>query len=226
MSPFPDRTEAGRQLGARLAELELENPVILALPRGGLPVALEIARALHAPLELVMVRKIGVPIQPELAAAAVVDGGAPELVYNRDVMRAAGLDEGDIEAASRRELAEIERRRAAYEGGRVRASLDGRTVVVVDDGIATGTTMRAALAALRRKSPRRLVLAIPVAPADTVEELRHVVDDVVCLRMPEPFYAVGQSYRDFHQVTDAEVVEALREADRMTRAGAERDVRR
>ncbi len=189
------------------------KPVVLALPRGGVPVALEIARALGAPLDLVLVRKIGVPGQRELGAAAVVDGGAPEIVVNEGVLEAARLTRDYIEKAAKVELGEIERRRRVYLEGRPQVALDGRVLVLVDDGIATGASIRAAIAALRRKRPMRLILAVPVAPAGIVAELRGEVDDVVCLTSPDPFYAVAMQYDDFEQVSDEEVVALMREAD-------------
>jgi putative phosphoribosyl transferase len=210
--PFADRQEAGRALAHALASMSLADPVVLALPRGGVPVAAEIARRLGAPLDIVLVRKIGVPYQRELAAAAVVDGGDAEIVTNDDVMAQAGLTSADIARLAKREIAEIERRREAYLRGRERVPLDGRTLIVVDDGIATGASVRAALAALRRRNPRRLVLAVPVAPADTIAALRPQVDDVVCLTMPEPFLAIGLHYRDFRQLSDEDVMAALAES--------------
>lgn len=208
-STFANRSEAGRLLARALAGKDLADPVVLALPRGGVPVAAEIARRLRAPLDVVLVRKIGLPYQRELAAAAVVDGGDAEIVANDDVMALAGLTRADIVKLARQELAEIERRRQAYLQGRERIPLEGRTLILVDDGIATGASMRAALVALRRRRPRALVLAVPVAPADTIAALRPEVDDVVCLRTPEPFVAIGLYYRDFHQLSDEDVVRAL-----------------
>jgi putative phosphoribosyl transferase len=218
---FADRREAGRALARELAKMSLEHPVVLALPRGGVPVAAEIARQLKAPLDVVLVRKIGVPYQRELAAAAVVDGGDAEIVTNDDVMALAGLARADVERLAKRELAEIERRREAYLKGRERVPLDGRTLILVDDGIATGASVRAALTALRRRNPRRLILAVPVAPADTVESLRPQVDEVVCLKMPEPFLAIGLHYRDFHQLSDEDVVAALAQAAAQPSDGAD-----
>jgi putative phosphoribosyl transferase len=202
---FADRTEAGRKLAQELLTRKFENPVVLALPRGGVPVAVEIARALNAPLDLVFVRKIGVPFQPELAAAAVVDGGNPEVVVNDDVVAMAGVTKAEIDSQVKIELAEIERR--------ARAPLDGRVLILVDDGIATGAGVRAAIAALRRKAPKKLILAVPVAPRETVEALRGKVDEVVCLEMPETFHAIGLHYRNFRQVPDEEVVRLLRAVD-------------
>jgi putative phosphoribosyl transferase len=210
--PFADRAEAGRRLAERLVHLTGEQPVVLALPRGGVPVALEIARALGAPLDLVLVRKIGAPLQPELAVGAVVDGDRPETVLNEEIVRECGLFEEDLARATERLLEEIERRRTLYLGGRARVPIEGRTAIVVDDGIATGATMRAALHATRRAGPARLVLATPVAPPDTIERLRAEADEVVCLATPDLFMAIGSFYRDFRQVNDDEVVAMLREA--------------
>jgi putative phosphoribosyl transferase len=199
---------------------EIADPVLLALPRGGVPVALEIARALRAPLDLVMVRKIGVPWQPELAAAAVVDGDAPQLVVNRDVVAMAGMTEAEIEAADQRELAEIDRRRILYLGDRAPVPVEGRDAIFVDDGIATGATTRAALKGVRRRRPRSLTLAVPVAPRDTLEKLAGEVDHLVCLAAPSPFYAIGAHYADFAQVSDDAVIRMLREAEGCVAPGA------
>ncbi len=205
-----DRDEAGKLLAQQLARLQLTPPlVVLALPRGGVPIAAPIARALHAPLDLLLVRKIGVPWQRELALAAIVDGDPPDLVIDTEVQRETGVGRAYIDAETPAELREIERRRAAYLRGRAPLPVTGCTVIVVDDGMATGTTMRAALQALRRRAPAHLVLAVPVAPPDTVHALEREVDRLVCLEQPSPFFAIGAHYRDFHQVSDAEVVAAL-----------------
>lgn len=209
--PFADRRAAGRALAQVLAKKNLVAPVVLALPRGGVPVAVEIASALKAPLDIVLVRKIGVPFQPELAAAAVVDGGDPEVVTNDDVIRLAGVTPADVDIGVKRELEEIERRRRAYLQGRARVPLEGRSIILVDDGIATGASVRAALKALRRKGPKALILAVPVAPLEAVDALRKEVDELVCLWTPEPFFAIGLHYVDFHQMSDDEVVELLSE---------------
>ena len=209
-TPFGDRAEAGRRLAERLLALRLPMPaVVLALPRGGVPIGAVIASALGVPLDLLLVRKIGLPWQPEVALAAVVEGTPPEVVVDEDLQRAARIDCGYIEAQTAKALREIERRRALYLGGRAPLDIAGRTVIVVDDGLATGTTARAALAALRRRRPTRLVLAVPVAPHDTIEALRPEVDQVVCLAQPEPFVAVGAHYVDFHQLSDDEVLAEL-----------------
>ena len=207
--PFRDRIEAGRHLAKALARYKADKPVVLALPRGGVPVAAEIAAALDAPLDLVLVRKIGVPYQPELAAGAVVDGGSPVVVRNEDIIRLAGVSEADFAATRDRELAEIERRRKLYLGDRPHHKLKNHTVIVVDDGIATGATTRAALRALRARNPRRLVLAVPVAPTSTLAGLRGEADDIVCLEDHEAFGAIGLFYADFSQVADATVTELL-----------------
>jgi putative phosphoribosyl transferase len=215
---FADRTSAGVRLAGAVSALvrehpEIADPVLLALPRGGVPVAIEIARALRAPLDLVMVRKIGVPWHPELAAAAVVDGDEPELVVNADVVAMARMSEAQLEAAERRELAEIDRRRSLYLGGRAPAAVEGRDAIVVDDGVATGATTRAALRGVRRKGPRSLTLAVPVAPRETVEKLAAEVDHLICLATPSPFSAIGNHYANFTQVSDDEVIAMLREAE-------------
>ena len=207
--PFANRHEAGVALGVAVARLALVDPVVLALPRGGVPVAAEVARALDAPLDLLLVRKIGAPFEPELAVAAVVDAAGDDLVVDEALMHELGMRMADVQARAADERAEIERRRRCYLGSRARVPLAGRTVVLVDDGIATGTTVRAALKGLRRSGAAALVLAVPVAPPDTVASLRSEVDQLVCLRQPQPFRAVGVHYVDFHQVPDAEVIALL-----------------
>ncbi|MGA0610791.1 phosphoribosyltransferase [Caldimonas sp. KR1-144] len=206
---FADRAEAGRLLAAALRPLQLEHPVVIALPRGGVPVAAEVARELQAPLDLILVRKIGAPTQPELAVAAIVDGEPPQIVRDATTMAMTGADEAYVQRVAAEEQRENLRRRQAYLHGRAPLPLAGRTAILVDDGIATGTTVRAALAALRQRGPARLVLAVPVAPPDTVAALRGAVDELVCLRQPGFFHAVGVHYADFHQVEDREVVDAL-----------------
>lgn len=206
---YLDRVEAGRELARELSQRDYDRPVVLALPRGGVPVAAEVARVLDAPLDLVLVRKIGLPFQPELALAAVVDGAHPEVVINPEVWRMAGVSEAEFERLKAHEVAEIERRRERYLEGRERVSVTGATAIVVDDGIATGATVRAALRALRRAGPARLVLAVPVAPRETLRELTDEVDEVVCLQTPSPFRAIGFFYRDFSQLSDQDVVDLL-----------------
>jgi putative phosphoribosyl transferase len=209
---FTDRTEAGRRLAQHLERFKDQQPVVLALPRGGVPVAYEVAKALEAPLDLVLVRKIGAPFQPELAIGAVVDGERPELVINREVVDEYRIPESYLESERRRQLEEIERRRQLYLTGRPRVPVRDRTAIVIDDGIATGATMEAALHATRRAGPKRLVLAVPVAPPDTLERLRPEVDEVVCLMVPAFLGAIGSFYRDFRQLDDGEVIELLRQA--------------
>lgn len=204
---FRDRSEAGQRLAAELARFTGRHPVVLALPRGGVAVAFEVALALQAPLDLVLVRKIGAPFQPELAVGAVADGGTPELVLNEDVSRFVSPDWIRDEMA--RQIQEMDRRRTVYLGNRPRAPVKGRTAIVVDDGIATGATMRAALHSVRRAQPDRLVLAVPVAPPDTLASLGADVDEVVCLATPEPFGAVGRFYDEFPQLDDAEVIRLM-----------------
>lgn len=214
MTRFHDRAEAGRALAAALAAEDWPDPVVLALPRGGVPVAVEVARALGAPLDLVMVRKIGAPGQPELAVGAVVDGATPRIVTNPGFAAQCGPSPGDVDAMARRELAEIARRRALYLRGCAPVPLAGRTAIAVDDGVATGATMRAALRALRRPGPARLVLAVPVAPRDTAAALQAEVDALVCLHRPTPFGGVGAHYDLFPQIPDAEVARLIARADR------------
>jgi putative phosphoribosyl transferase len=207
--PFQNRTEAGRQLAAALLKYKDQQPVILALPRGGVVVAAEVAQALEAPLDLILVRKIGVPFQPELAMGAVVDGAQPVIVRNEDVIRMAGIQEADFKAVCEGELAEIERRRQRYLGGRERVEVKDRTAIVVDDGVATGATTRAALRAMRVRNPKKLVLAVPVAPTESLAELRTEADDLVCLEDHEAFGAIGFYYSDFRQVSDQQVIDTL-----------------
>lgn len=207
--PFHNRKDAGRKLAAALAGYESQKSVVLALPRGGVPVAAEVAAALGAPLDLILVRKIGLPLQPELAMGAVADGSAPMVVRNEDVVRIAGVTEEEFKIVRDRELAEIERRRQLYLGGRSAVDISGRTAIVVDDGIATGATTRAALRATRARNPKRLVLAVPVAPTESLAAFRREVDDLVCLEDYESFGAIGFYYSDFRQISDEEVIETL-----------------
>ncbi|MFO1105744.1 MAG: phosphoribosyltransferase family protein [Amaricoccus sp.] len=205
MTRFRDRAAAGDALAEALAARGLRNPVVLALPRGGVPVAAPVAKRLGAPLDLLIVRKIGVPRQPELAAGAVADGG--EIVVNDAIAARFGLDRRALEALAEAERAEIARRRAVYLRGRPPVPVAGRTAILVDDGIATGATMRAALAVLRQRRPARLVLAVPVADEDVLRELD--ADETVCLQRSLLHGAVGASYADFAQLEDAEVTRLL-----------------
>lgn len=209
---FHDRQAAGIQLAAALEKYRGAKPLILALPRGGVPVAFEIACALEAELDLLFVRKIGAPGYEEFGIGAVVDGAEPQLVLNEAIVRQLAPSPNYIHDQYRKQLIEIERRRHAYVGGRRPVPVRGRTVIVVDDGIATGGTVRAGLRALRKNDPARLVLAVPVAPRDVLRDLRGECDEIVCLEAPDPFYAVGAHYVDFTQTDDGEVVALLRRA--------------
>ena len=217
---FADRSEAGRRLADKLLHLKNRQPLVLALPRGGVAVGFEIAGALDAPLDIVLVRKIGAPWQPELALGAVTDGAGHETFIDRDLV--ANLDVSDvyIEEETARQLEEIERRRKSYCEGRPALEVAGRTAIVVDDGIATGATMRVALQAVRRRGPARVVLAVPVAPPDTLAALGEVADEAVCLETPIGFGAIGFYYRDFHQMSDSEVTDLLARTPRPTASGA------
>lgn len=209
---FRDRKEAGERLGIELARLSLYQPIVLALPRGGVPVAAEVAKALGAPLDLLIVRKVGAPGNPELAVAAVVDGNPPDVVLNREIVEAYSLDDADLAALVALERPELERRRIAYKGNRKSLSVAGRTVILVDDGAATGTTMKVAVRALRHRAPREIVVAVPVSPPDTVAELTQEADRVVCLSQPGRFRALGYHYLRFPQLSDSEVIAAMDEA--------------
>jgi putative phosphoribosyl transferase len=212
---FRDRSEAGQALGAlvadRFADRSPGEIVVLGLPRGGVPVAAEVAKSIDAPLDVFVVRKVGVPGQPELAMGAVASGGTR--VLNEDVIRISGVTHEELErvTVAERELLAI--RESSYRGDRPAAEVEGKTVIVVDDGLATGASMRAAVAALRTKRPRQLVVAVPVAPPGAGEELAAVADVVLCARTPEPFFAVGHWYDDFSEVTDDEVRAALDDPD-------------
>jgi putative phosphoribosyl transferase len=209
---FADRAEAGRLLAERLATLELQAPLVLALPRGGVPVAAEIARALSAPLDVAFVRKIGAPEQPELAVGAIADGDEPEIVLNHKLVHMLGLSEAYISAQAALELGAIERRRREYADLRPAIDVAGRAVVVVDDGVATGMTMQAALRHVKRRQPARLIAAAPVASREAVALLKREADTVVVLGNPRRFGSVGSFYRDFGQVSDEEVAALLKAA--------------
>jgi putative phosphoribosyl transferase len=207
---FNDRVDAGRRLAALLGHLRDEHPVVLGLPRGGVPVAYEVARELGAPLDVIVVRKLGVPYHRELAFGAIGEGGAR--VVHEDIVRRSGLAARDVSAVERDESAELERRARAYRAERARTPLTGRTAIVVDDGVATGATALAACQVARAQGARRVVLAVPVAAAGAAEELREQVDELVCVSTPAVFYAVGEWYRDFSQTGDEEVSELLARA--------------
>lgn len=207
MVRFHDRRDAGRQLATRLHALEGEHPLVLALPRGGVPVAAEVADRLQAPLDVLVVRKVGLPSQPELGVGAVGEGGVN--VYNSSLLQELGLAPTDLAEVVRRETREVHRRVERYRGDRPPVSVGGRTVVVVDDGIATGFTVRAAVEVLRRRGVGRVVVAVPVGSARAVAELRRLADEVVCLHAPAHFMAIGDFYDDFGQLSDAEVTAIL-----------------
>jgi putative phosphoribosyl transferase len=206
---FEDRVDAGRQLAERLAPYAEERPVVFALPRGGVPVGAEVSRSLGAPLEVIVSRKLGAPGQPEFGIGAVAPGGVR--VLNERAVRALGIEEDYLEMISARELAEAERRLKLFRGDRPYPDLERRTAILVDDGLATGVTARAALLALRRMNPRRLVLAVPVCALQTAELLRPEADDLICLLAPDNLEAVGLWYRNFEQTSDEEVVRLLEE---------------
>lgn len=207
---FRDRTEAGRRLADHCDHLRGESPVVLALPRGGVPVAAEVADRLGAPLDVLVVRKLGLPRQPELGVGAVGEGGTT--VWNRDLLGQLGLGPDDLREVTDREGTEVDRRVARYRGRDRGVDVAGRTVVLVDDGLATGSTARAAVEVLREWGAGRVVLAVPVAPRASVDELAGVADEVVCVATPDPFRAIGEFYDDFTQVSDDQVVAGLRAA--------------
>ncbi len=205
---FRDRRDAGARLADALGDLRGEDVVVLALPRGGVPVAAEIALRLRAPMDVLLVRKIGVPARPELAMGAVVEGMDPIIVRNEHIIRLSWVSAAEFEQASRKEIAEIDRRRKRYQSGPP-LDVEGRTVVLVDDGIATGATMRAAIKGLKERKPKRIVVAVPVAPPDVVAELGSEADSVVCLEQPADLGAIGFYYQDFSQLDDDAVVAIL-----------------
>jgi predicted phosphoribosyltransferase len=210
---FHDRSDAGRQLASRLTAYGARPDVlVLALPRGGVPVAYEVAQALQAPLDVFLVRKLGVPGREELAMGAIASGGVR--VLNEEVVRVLDVPDDVLRAVTAEEEWELKRRERLYRDDRPLPSVEDKTVILIDDGLATGSTMRAAVAALRRLGPARIVVAVPVASADTCEEMRGEVDEVVCAHTPDPFHAVGLWYQDFSQTTDEEVRDLL---DRMNR---------
>ncbi len=208
---FQNRSEAGKYLATRLTNfVNRDDVLVLALPRGGVPVAYEVAKALHAPLDIYLVRKLGVPGQEELAMGAIATGGVR--VLNEDVIKYLSIPKSVIDSVAEIELRELERRERAYRGNRPEPDVRGKTVILVDDGLATGSTMRAAAEALRQQQPARIVVAVPVSAPQTCDEYRMGVDEIVCAVTPEPFYGVGQWYVDFSQTTDEEVRQLLAKA--------------
>jgi len=216
---FTDRKAAGRELAAALMRFKAESPVVLAVPRGGVPVAYEVARALEAPLDIIVARKLGAPGHHELGLGAIVDGDHPQSVLNEDIIRELGVSAQYIQTEIETELKEIRRRQTAYRKGRPAAEVAGRTVIVIDDGIATGGSIRAALRGVKRMGPGKLVLAVPVAPPETIAAMGGEADEIVCLEAPEYFMAIGEFYDDFRQTRDDEVIELLEAASRRS-AGA------
>ncbi|CAN7405354.1 phosphoribosyltransferase family protein [Phyllobacterium sp. LjRoot231] len=206
---FEDRVDAGKQLAKALKGYRSPDVIVLALPRGGVPVAVEIARELGAPLDVLIVRKVGVPYQPELAMGAVMDGSHAVTVRNDDVIRSYGISEEEFQNECAKEMEEIDRRRRQYFGRRVPIDIVGRTVILVDDGIATGATVRAAIVGLRQAGPRKIVLAVPVGASETIEALRQDVDEMVCLEEPAALDAISLHYGDFPQLTDDEILESI-----------------
>ncbi len=206
---FKDRQQAGRLLAEKLSGFAAANPVVYALPRGGLPIAEEIARRLNAQLDLILVRKLGAPGHEELAMGALVDGAAPTTILHDDVIAELAVPESYIEHSKAAALREIERRRKLYMKDRPAISPQGRTAIIADDGLATGATMEAAVAAMRKAKAGRIVVAVPVAPDDTVQALRHKADDVIVLQTPNPFWSVGSWYESFPQLADEDVIETL-----------------
>jgi len=209
MPMFRDRKDAGERLAALLLHLKDRSPIVLALPRGGVAIGAEIARLLGAPLDIVLVRKIGVPWQRELALGAVADGGTPEIFIDERMAESLAVPGDYMRAETARQLAEVERRRQIYCAGRAPVEIAGRTAIVVDDGIATGATMRVALRAVRRQGPAWLVLAAPVAAAETLAALAGEADETVCVATPQGLGAIGYYYDDFHQMSDDEVTTLL-----------------
>ncbi len=204
---FKDRTEAGKILADALSEYRDKNTMVVAIPRGGVVVAYEVAKALNSSIDLIIPRKIGAPAQPELAIGAVTEDGTT--ILNQDILRYLEVSDDYVKEEARHQVEEIKRRMMKYLGDRPRPSLEAKVVILVDDGVATGATIRAAIASIRKRKPASIVLAIPVGSPDTIEELRREADEVICLMTPEPFFAIGQFYKSFEQTSDEEVIQIL-----------------
>lgn len=210
---FKDRTDAGKQLAAALSQYtDKENTIVLALPRGGVPIGYEVAKALHLPLDVFLVRKLGLPWQPELAMGAIALGGI--IVYNQDVLSQVDLTQSDIDTVIQKEQKILDERNNKYRSGKAPLQVTGKTIILVDDGIATGATTRAAIKALKQEEPKKLVVAIPLAPPDTYQTICDESDEVICLEKPDPFYAIGAWYEHFDQTSDEEVIELLSKIDK------------
>lgn len=204
---FKDRVEAGKILAGALSEYKSKSTIVLAIPRGGVIVAYEVAKALNAPLDIIIPRKIGAPGQPELAIGAVTEDGTT--ILNQDIIQHLKVSDDYIKAEAKRQVEEIKKRIQMYIGDKPRLSIRGKVVILIDDGVATGATIRAAIASIRKREPNLIVLAIPLGPKDTIKELRKDADKVICLMTPEPFFAIGQFYENFEQISDEEVIQIL-----------------
>ena len=211
---YKDRLEAGDVLAGLLKQKSYPDPVVLALPRGGVPLAAIVAKAINAPLDLILVRKIGLPGQQEVAAGAIVDGDPPVLVFNEDIMRRQNLTQQDLATTITEKIRQIGERRAIYFAGRKPLSVKGKTAIIVDDGMATGATARAAVKGLRARGPKSIILAVPVASKEAYAHLALEVDEIICPSLPEPFWSVGTHYRTFGQVSDDEVIAILKDFGR------------
>ncbi len=209
---FEDRRHAGRLLAETLVTMKIKDPVVLAIPRGGVVVAYEVAIRLRCPMDVIIPRKIGAPFQPELAVGAVTEDGT--IYVNKDIVAAIGVSESYLEGEAQSQLREIKRRAQVYRKGALPAEVSGKTAILVDDGVATGATMKAAILSLKKYSPKKIIIAVPVGAKETIDEFRKQVDEIVCLHVPESMYAIGEFYRNFEQTTDQEVVSFLELAKR------------
>lgn len=215
---FRDREDAGIRLALKLMKFKNENPLIIALPRGGVPVGYEIAKGLEAELDIIIVRKLGAPYNPELAVGALVEGEPPQVVRNENIIEYLGVTEEFLQESIKQQNEEIVRRQKLYREGKVITNPEDRTVILVDDGIATGATMKVALKGIKAKKPEKIIVAVPVGPPDVIHSLREEADEVICLNMPQYLYAIGEHYEDFSQTTDEEVVVLLSAAKKFVKA--------